>query len=476
MAETQGFGRAKKEPTPPAPERVEPKLEGELAAAPPAAEPKLEPTGLPEGYKTEERQALLEERATQIEDQFGISREDALRLAETEIAKQEAKVAKAVPYEAPPEGRVEELTQEFISIGFRPEDARILAIQQAQEEEQADELARREAEAGQPVTPADRTGIQVAGQPSTVPAPAGVGEPEPSGLVPAGQPAPEAVEGEGAAPAPVAEAVAPTPAVAEPALAEIPAAPVKKGKRGPKGARLTPEQKAASAAATKEQTKLWKSIDKGTKQAVKDLANATRELDAENFANLEQLKEATEEQRVAKLAAIRSLLELQKQARGKVKLETAIKEALANPAITPQEIADVKRGMELSRKPSASMFALAKPSDNFKKATNGAQALTQIIKTGNAFEKLLAARLRGFVSGVKFVVIEKGDPLPEQLQTGKNAKAWERARGLFIQKGKDKTVYVRGSSFGPDQGVNNVTVLHEMLHAATNKKSLRLIS
>ena len=185
---------------------------------------------------------------------------------------------------------------------------------------------------------------------------------------------------------------------------------------------------------------------------------------------MEQLKEATEEQRVAKLAAIRSLLELQKQARGKVKLETAIKEALANPAITPQEIADVKRGMELSRKPSASMFALAKPSDNFKKATNGAQALTQIIKTGNAFEKLLAARLRGFVSGVKFVVIEKGDPLPEQLQTGKNAKAWERARGLFIQKGKDKTVYVRGSSFGPDQGVNNVTVLHEMLHAATNKK------
>ena len=185
---------------------------------------------------------------------------------------------------------------------------------------------------------------------------------------------------------------------------------------------------------------------------------------------MEQLKEATEEQRVAKLAAIRSLLELQRQARGKVKLETAIKEALANPAITPQEVADVKRGMELSRKPSASMFALAKPSDNFKKATNGAQALTQIIKTGNAFEKLLAARLRGFVSGVKFVVIEKGDPLPEQLQTGKNAKAWERARGLFIQKGKDKTVYVRGSSFGPDQGVNNVTVLHEMLHAATNKK------
>lgn len=523
---------AVEKPTPPAlpaTERVEPKLEGELGAAPPAAEPKLEPTGLPQGYKADERQALLEERATQIEEQFGIGRKDALRLAETEIAKQEGKQVAAVPYEAPPEDRVEALTQEFIGVGFRPEDARTLAIQQVQEEEQADELARREAETGQYVAPTDREGVQVAGQPSAVPAPAGVGEPESSGLVPAGQPAPKAAKRKRAAPAPVdgeaylknlsdreallakADTLA---AEAETALGELisldssaeneaplrqkiaelnaqqdevlaqvdaldvarkelpttPAAPVEKGKRGPKGARLTPEQKAASAAATKEQTKLWKSIDKGTKQAVKDLNKSLEELDPEQFPDIQTLQQTVQERRLDKFQAIRTLLELQKQARGKVKLEAAINEALANPAITPQEIADIKKGIELSRKPSASMFALAKPSEDFKKATNGAQALTQIIKTGNAFEKLLAARLRGFVSNVKFVVIEKGDPLPEQLQTGKNAKAWERARGLFIQKGKDKTVYVRGSSFGPDQGVNNVTVLHEMLHAATNKK------
>jgi len=92
------------------------------------------------------------------------------------------------------------------------------------------------------------------------------------------------------------------------------------------------------------------------------------------------------------------------------------------------------------------------------------------MKTGNAFQKFLAARLRPFVAGVKFVVVEKDDPTPVQLQSGRNAEAWERALGLYIQDGKQKIVYVRGASFGNDQGVNNITVLHEMLHAATNTK------
>jgi hypothetical protein len=40
--------------------------------------------------------------------------------------------------------------------------------------------------------------------------------------------------------------------------------------------------------------------------------------------------------------------------------------------------------------------------------------------------------------------------------------------GLFAPD--SRTVYVRGASFGDSQGINNITVLHEILHAATNQK------
>jgi hypothetical protein len=76
------------------------------------------------------------------------------------------------------------------------------------------------------------------------------------------------------------------------------------------------------------------------------------------------------------------------------------------------------------------------------------------------FQRFVAQRIRNFVVGVKFVVVEKGDPMPPQLRG---------ARGLFVYTpgSKDRTIYVRGASFGDMQGVNVITVLHELLHAAT---------
>jgi hypothetical protein len=108
----------------------------------------------------------------------------------------------------------------------------------------------------------------------------------------------------------------------------------------------------------------------------------------------------------------------------------------------------------------------------FGKFTSGAQALSHIIKTGNLFQEKLGKRLRGFVNGVKFVVIEKGDELPDQLKKTKNAEQWDRSIALYIENYRtgDKVIYVRGASFGVDQGVNNTTIMHELLHAATNRK------
>jgi len=106
---------------------------------------------------------------------------------------------------------------------------------------------------------------------------------------------------------------------------------------------------------------------------------------------------------------------------------------------------------------------VGKGDTGFNSAANGAQAITRVIKTGNAFQRFVAERIRNFLSGVKFVVLEKGDTIPDGM---------EDARGLFVYdpKTKERTVYVRGASFGGMQGINNITVLHEMLHAATTNR------
>ena len=107
---------------------------------------------------------------------------------------------------------------------------------------------------------------------------------------------------------------------------------------------------------------------------------------------------------------------------------------------------------------------IAKPDVGFSNLTTGSQAIAQIIKTGNLFQRFVAQRIRNFMVGVKFVVVEKGDATPANI-----LKELEGARGLFVYTPgqKERTVYVRGSSFGDQQGINNVTVLHELLHAAT---------
>jgi hypothetical protein len=84
----------------------------------------------------------------------------------------------------------------------------------------------------------------------------------------------------------------------------------------------------------------------------------------------------------------------------------------------------------------------------------------------------LAARLLPFVKDVSFQVLEEDSPLPQEIVDGQVVDDWNESRGMFMREistGK-RFVFVRGVSGGPNQGVNNVTVLHEMLHAALNKK------
>jgi len=148
-----------------------------------------------------------------------------------------------------------------------------------------------------------------------------------------------------------------------------------------------------------------------------------------------------------------------------------INEAAKDPSV-PKAVRERAKQMleddvdpkDIPKKLRSSEAKVAKPDAGFSKLTNGSQAIAQVIKTGNLFQRFVAQRIRNFVVGVKFVVVEKGDGTPANI-----LKELEGARGLFVYTPgqKERTVYVRGSSFGDQQGINNVTVLHELLHAAT---------
>ena len=250
---------------------------------------------------------------------------------------------------------------------------------------------------------------------------------------------------------------------------ETPAVKAKPETRGRK--KLTPEEKAAAGERDKGSVKLWKAINSQIQKAVEKFNDAITPLDPSNFPDLEQLSEATESRRIQKIQAIKSLLEQQKLARGKPKLTQAINDALAHESITPKELADIKDGMQRASK-SSSEVKVGRADTRFNTFTTAEQALRHVIKTGNPFQKFLAKRLLPFIKGTTFTVLEEGEAVPDVIRNGGAEKDWELSRGLFLREvaSGQKHIFVRGMSGGPTQGINNVTVLHEALHAALNKK------
>lgn len=234
---------------------------------------------------------------------------------------------------------------------------------------------------------------------------------------------------------------------------------------------LSPEQKAAAATSQKENTKLWKAVNQQIQKAVAAFTEATTPLDPDNFPDIQQFQEAVESQRIQKIQAIKSLLEQQKLARGKPKLEAAINAVLGHESVTPKELADVKAGMQRASK-SSTEVKVGHADMSFNNFTNLQQALRHVAKTGNAFQKFLAKRLLPFVKNVTFTVIEEGEAVPDVIRDGGAERDWDLSRGLFLREtaSGQRHVFVRGMSGGPTQGINNVTVLHEALHAALNQK------
>jgi hypothetical protein len=183
------------------------------------------------------------------------------------------------------------------------------------------------------------------------------------------------------------------------------------------------------------------------------------------------LSAAQSDKRIAKIQAIKSLMLLARALKG-TKLGDRAAALLKNPAITTQELENVKKGIASQVSKATTEVKVGRADTRFSKMTTAQQALRHVIKTGNAFQKFLAARLLPFVKDVKFQVIEEDAPLPSQITEGGVEADWNESRGMFMRvvSTGERFVFVRGATGGPNQGVNNVTVLHEMLHAALNQK------
>ena len=278
----------------------------------------------------------------------------------------------------------------------------------------------------------------------------------------------------------VAQGVAPEEAVQRvlpnvESMALVPPTPPK-----PRGApvRLTEEQRkqklAESAPVQAEKARAERALTR-INQTLDVLAKPLTE---DEFESENEYAEAQQATRTKRREAIKELLILKgNPALRGTKVGERINAALSRPEISPKEKAEIQAGIDAVNKakmsgPSASTITKEPADTRYNKFTTGPQAISHIVKTGTKFQQRLAKRLRGFVTKVRFVVIEEGQELPEQLKTPRNAAAWDRSIALYVEnyKTNDQVIYVRGASFGNDQGINNLTVLHELLHAATNRK------
>jgi hypothetical protein len=270
---------------------------------------------------------------------------------------------------------------------------------------------------------------------------------------------------------------------------EAPPAGAVAGKRGPKP--KPAEVKAQIRVSRNEQNRINNNAEDKRKKFVAQLQQTLTPEQIEELS-FEEAEQAEIDARQSRRSALRGLVELQDNpniARGSA-VGKRISAALKDSKATEAELADIRRGIKAAKdvltgpkedvlgavaapgvsgktESKASKSAdvkVDKPDAGFSKLTTGSQAITHIVKNGSLFQRFVAERIRNFMVGVKFVVVEEGDATPENILA-----EMEGARGLFVYTPgqKDRTIYVRGSSFGDQQGINNVTVLHELLHAAT---------
>jgi hypothetical protein len=235
---------------------------------------------------------------------------------------------------------------------------------------------------------------------------------------------------------------------------------VTRGKAGRPKAVLTPEQAAAKKQVRATQVKEWKATNKEL-LAAKDVL-ALPEPTRDNFSTQDAYLDASMQFRANRNKALDLLNGIATGPRRGTALAKTAQESLADPSITPQELASVKE-REALRKGTARSEELLESTngeDNpeFTKFNNASQAINWVAKNGNAFEKFLAKRLEPFLRNVKLVVVTD----PNTDVPASRRQDFVGANGMYFESKKERVIYLDAQG-----GINNTVFLHEALHGAT---------
>jgi hypothetical protein len=477
-------GRRREEPKPTA-EKIEPTLDPWTVEE----ETPLAPTA-----PVDKRQALKDALAKRMKPAVEEQPAAEVQPAPPTVVSEAAPTEVTPEVQPAPSPELEALVAKYKKRGYMPEDAATLARNEIEEANAPIEEGAKDVT--EPISEAGRESPAVLAQPAdNVPATTGVGEAERDGVVPARADVTEPVERERVEPVAVEPTPVKTPVETKGAELgtetpeavqtkeegqEAPAAGAVTGKqRGRPKADITEEKRAEKEKARTEGRAEYMKGERALPKLQTQLEEAAKPVDETKFADDLELSSAQDEKRALKRDTINAMMDLETKHRGTA-LGKRVKAALADRTkISQRDYDDVQAGrkyksQERVNKSSASNEEVEAADEGFKKAKNAAQAVNQVVKTGTGMQKFLAKRLRGLVNGVKFVVVEETDPLPEQLS--RHQEAWgndnSRARGVYFENTTtgEKIIYVRGSSAGDFQGINNTTVLHELLHAATQQK------
>jgi hypothetical protein len=238
--------------------------------------------------------------------------------------------------------------------------------------------------------------------------------------------------------------------------------------RGRKPVVRTPEEQAEAEAQRKQRQAIGRDA---IREADKAQAVITREFNPDDYATDDAMKasalELLQERQGALVAAYNTMANKSLAPNSKAK-QTA-QAVINHESVTDKERRDAQARIAATEQ-TARSDVLAESTNRDLDATylvedfgTATKAIEYIMRTGNAFEKLLAQRIKPFLKGVKLVIVSNPE---KDIPNAKHRRAFRGATGLYAETAKgERTIYL--SNIADLEGINNMTFLHEAVHGAT---------
>jgi hypothetical protein len=238
--------------------------------------------------------------------------------------------------------------------------------------------------------------------------------------------------------------------------------------RGRKPVVRTPEEQAEAEAQRKQRQAIGRDA---IREADKAQAVITREFNLDDYATEDAAKasalELLQERQGALVAAYNTMANKSLAPNSKAK-QTA-QAVINHESVTDKERRDAQARIAATEQ-TARSDVLAESTNRDLDATylvedfgTATKAIEYIMRTGNAFEKLLARRIKPFLKGVKLVIVNNPE---KDITNAQHRRAFSGATGLYAETAKgEKVIYL--SNIADLEGINNMTFLHEAVHGAT---------